>query len=100
MNKKQLEELDNVHPLVMAEEFWANSQFSLARYYGKAIINGNSYVIVTSLSSSTRRARTYLSVPMKLKWQVVRKLSSLVNLVTCALKNLCLCTDGLAVTSC
>ena len=46
MNKKQLEELDNVHPLVMAEEFWANSQFSLARYYGKAIINGNSYVIV------------------------------------------------------
>ena len=43
MNKK---EIDNIHPLVMAEEFWANSQFSVARYYGRIKISGNEYIIV------------------------------------------------------
>jgi hypothetical protein len=30
----------------MTEEFWANSQFSIARYYGSVKINGHEYVIV------------------------------------------------------
>lgn len=33
-------------PIVMAEEFWANSQLSIARYYGKIQIDGDEYVIV------------------------------------------------------
>lgn len=32
--------------IVMAEDFWANSQFSIARYYGKIRIDGYEYVIV------------------------------------------------------
>ena len=38
--------IDSIHPLVMAEEFWANSQFSIARYYGRIKISGNEYIIV------------------------------------------------------
>ena len=30
----------------MTEEYWANSQFSVARYYGAIIINGSRYIIV------------------------------------------------------
>jgi len=30
----------------MTEEFWANSQFSVARYYGRCKIDGKEYVIV------------------------------------------------------
>ena len=30
----------------MAEEYWANSQLSVARYYGKIQIDGDEYVIV------------------------------------------------------
>ena len=30
----------------MTEEFWANSQFSIARYTGKISIDGNTYIIV------------------------------------------------------
>lgn len=33
----------------MAEEFWANSQFSVARYYGRVKINGHEYYIVDKL---------------------------------------------------
>lgn len=32
--------------IVMAEAYWANSQFSIARYYGKIRIDGFDYVIV------------------------------------------------------
>ena len=32
--------------ICMSEEFWANSQFSVARYYGQCTIEGHSYVIV------------------------------------------------------
>lgn len=32
--------------IVMAEEYWANSQFSIVRYYGKIQIDGFDYVIV------------------------------------------------------
>lgn len=46
MKKKQSEELDNVHPLVMTEEFWANSQFSLAGHYGRVRLKGHEYWIV------------------------------------------------------
>lgn len=38
--------IDNIHPLVMAEEFWANSQFSIVRYYGRIKINSCEYIIV------------------------------------------------------
>ena len=27
-------------PVCMTEEFWANSQFSVARYYGRVKVNG------------------------------------------------------------
>lgn len=38
--------IDGIHPLVMTEEFWANSQFSIARYYGRMKIGSNEYIIV------------------------------------------------------
>ena len=34
------------YPLVMTEEFWANSQFSIARYYGGITLGGRDYWIV------------------------------------------------------
>ena len=33
-------------PLLMTEEFWANSQLSIARYYGEIIFAGRKYIIV------------------------------------------------------
>lgn len=33
-------------PLIMTEEYWANSQLSIARYYGQINICGKRYVIV------------------------------------------------------
>ena len=33
-------------PICMTEEFWANSQFSVARYYGRVKIGGYEYIIV------------------------------------------------------
>lgn len=33
-------------PIVMTEEFWANSQLSIARYFGQIKFNGFDYVIV------------------------------------------------------
>lgn len=33
----------------MAEEYWANSQLSVARYYGRIKFNGNEYYIVDKL---------------------------------------------------
>ena len=32
--------------IVMAENYWANSMFSIARYFGKISIDGHEYVIV------------------------------------------------------
>lgn len=32
--------------IIMTEEYWANSQFSVARYYGEIQINGKIYKIV------------------------------------------------------
>ena len=32
--------------ILMTEEFWANSHFSVARYYGEVKVNGSRYVIV------------------------------------------------------
>lgn len=37
---------NNDMPICMTEEYWANSQFSLARYYGQININGHVYFIV------------------------------------------------------
>lgn len=36
--------LDNV--ILITEEYWANTQFSIARYYGRVRINNTNYVIV------------------------------------------------------
>lgn len=33
-------------PVCMSEEYWANSQFSIVRYYGHIQISGHEYVIV------------------------------------------------------
>ena len=33
-------------PLLMTEEFWANSQLSIARYYGEIIFDCRKYIIV------------------------------------------------------
>lgn len=36
-------------PVCMTEEFWANSQLSIARYYGRVKFNGHEYYIVDKL---------------------------------------------------
>ena len=36
-------------PLLMTEEFWANSQLSIARYYGEIIFDSRKYIIVDKL---------------------------------------------------
>lgn len=35
--------------ILMTEEFWANSHFSVARYYGEVKVNGSRYMIVDKL---------------------------------------------------
>ena len=35
-----------MNPIVMTESYWANSQLSIARYYGRIEFNGHEYVIV------------------------------------------------------
>ena len=39
MNNKK--DIDSIHPLVMAEEYWVDSPLSLARYYGQIQFGGN-----------------------------------------------------------
>ena len=34
------------YPLIMTEEYWANSQLSIARYYGGITFMGHRYLIV------------------------------------------------------
>jgi len=34
------------YPLIMTEEYWANSQLSIVRYYGHVMLMGHEYVIV------------------------------------------------------
>ena len=38
--------MNNTHPLLMTEDFWMNSQFSIARFYGGMTFNGREYIIV------------------------------------------------------
>lgn len=35
-----------MNAIVMAEDYWANSMLSIARYYGKISVDGHEYVIV------------------------------------------------------
>lgn len=35
-----------MNAIVMTEEYWANSQFSIARYYGRIRVDGHDWVIV------------------------------------------------------
>lgn len=37
---------NNFKPILMTEEYWATSQFSVARYYGRIRIGGYEYLIV------------------------------------------------------
>ena len=39
-------------PIAMAEDYWANSQFSVARYTGSVRINGAVYVIVNKAGAT------------------------------------------------
>lgn len=41
-------------PILMTEEYWANSQFSVARYYGGMKLNGESYSIVNKNGITVR----------------------------------------------
>ena len=36
---------NNPYPLAMAEEFWANSQYSIARHFGRIRVGNYDYVI-------------------------------------------------------
>ena len=36
-------------PILMTEEFWANSQLSVARYFGGVTFEGRKYIIVDKL---------------------------------------------------
>lgn len=38
--------MEDFKPICMSEEFWANSQFSIARCYGRVKVGGHEYVIV------------------------------------------------------
>ena len=38
--------MKDFNPICMSEEFWANSQFSVARYYGRLKIGWHEYIIV------------------------------------------------------
>ena len=40
--------------IIMTEEYWANSQFSFARYYGGIVINGKHYAIVNKFGVTLR----------------------------------------------
>lgn len=35
-----------MNPIIITEEVWANSQFSIARYYGRIKIDGMYYILV------------------------------------------------------
>lgn len=39
-------EKTHICPIAMAEEYWANSHMSIARYYGGVTFNGHEYEIV------------------------------------------------------
>ena len=39
----------NNYPLLMTEEYWANSQLSVAKYYGGINLDGGEYIIVDKL---------------------------------------------------
>ena len=34
------------YPLLMTEDYWMNSQFSIARFYGGMTLNGREYILV------------------------------------------------------
>lgn len=40
-----MKKTDERYPLIMTEEFWVNSQLSVARYYGGIKIQGREYII-------------------------------------------------------
>jgi hypothetical protein len=41
--------------IIYPEEYWMNSQLSIARFYGECLINGKKYVIVNKEGVSMRK---------------------------------------------
>lgn len=41
-----MKKTDERYPLIMTEEFWVNSQLSVARYYGGITFQGREYIIL------------------------------------------------------
>lgn len=67
-------------PICMAEEYWANSQFSIARHYGRIKFNGHEYYIVDKLgrdlwecSLAADRAGSDKAIPAGEPADLVRK---------------------------
>ena len=51
MKKKETKQQDKhkeevVNPILMTEEYWKESQLSIAKYYGRIRFNGHHYIIV------------------------------------------------------
>ena len=67
-------------PICMAEEFWVNSQLSIARYYGCIYFNGHEYWIVDErgrdlweCSAAADRAGSDMAIPPGEPADLVRK---------------------------
>lgn len=67
-------------PICMAEEFWINTQLSMARYYGRVKFNGHEYWIVDKrgrdlweCSMAADRAGSDMAIPPGEPADLVRK---------------------------
>lgn len=67
-------------PICMSEEYWANTQLSIARYYGRIRISGHEYYIVDKLgrdlwecSTAADRAGSDKAIPPGEPADLVRK---------------------------
>lgn len=68
--------------IIMTEEYWANSYFSVARYYGGIKVNGDEYKIVNkngitleelSILNSKHYAKSEMAIPPGEPADLVRK---------------------------
>ena len=67
-------------PICMAEEYWANTQLSIARHYGRIKFNGHEYYIVDKLgrdlwecSAASDRAGSDKAIPAGEPADLVRR---------------------------
>lgn len=63
-------------PIVMAEEFWANSPLSIVRYYGQIKVYGCEYIICN------KEGKDIYECSLKRKKRVGKKRSNPANLAT------------------